>query len=167
MRHWSLDDWTRFLFSFDGRASRSEFWRLVLLMFGVNLLTGFVQGFFGGFSQASGTALPSALVRAGGFVAFLIGVASFVARLAVGARRLHDRGINGWYQAMPLAMLALGTVMLGIGAVTGGHGASNPILVLAIGSFAFALVLGLWIWIQMGFLKGDDGPNRYGADPLR
>ena len=29
-----------------------------------------------------------------------------------------------------------------------------------------AIGIGVWILLELGFLKGTSGPNRYGADPL-
>jgi uncharacterized membrane protein YhaH (DUF805 family) len=29
-----------------------------------------------------------------------------------------------------------------------------------------AIGIGLWILLELGFLKGTEGPNRYGPDPL-
>ena len=29
-----------------------------------------------------------------------------------------------------------------------------------------SLVLGIWLFIEIGFLKGTQGPNRFGPDPL-
>ena len=29
-----------------------------------------------------------------------------------------------------------------------------------------ALVIGIWLFIEIGFLKGTQGPNRFGPDPL-
>jgi uncharacterized membrane protein YhaH (DUF805 family) len=29
-----------------------------------------------------------------------------------------------------------------------------------------ALVIGVWLFVQIGFLKGTQGPNRFGQDPL-
>ena len=29
-----------------------------------------------------------------------------------------------------------------------------------------ALAISLWLFVQIGFLKGTQGPNRFGPDPL-
>jgi uncharacterized membrane protein YhaH (DUF805 family) len=54
-------------------------------------------------------------------------------------------------------------VLNGIGAASsvaaGGNGTSGTFTVLA---FAFAL----WGFAEMGCLRGTDGPNRFGPDPL-
>jgi uncharacterized membrane protein YhaH (DUF805 family) len=31
---------------------------------------------------------------------------------------------------------------------------------------AVAIAITLWLFIEIGFLKGTQGPNRYGPDPL-
>ena len=29
-----------------------------------------------------------------------------------------------------------------------------------------ALVISVWLFVEIGFLRGTDGPNRFGPDPL-
>lgn len=85
--------------SVGGRASRSEYWWVVL----ANLIAGFVLGFIGGVIGAD-TALSSLY----GLVALLPGV-------CIGIRRLHDTGRSGWFilfAAIPILNLILLVFML-------------------------------------------------------
>jgi len=61
--------------SFDGRASRSEYWWFVLFTFLVSMGTGIISETLSGLFSLS-VLLPS---------------------LAVGARRLHDTDRSGWF----------------------------------------------------------------------
>jgi uncharacterized membrane protein YhaH (DUF805 family) len=36
----------------------------------------------------------------------------------------------------------------------------------AVGAVFAASVLMFWLFVEIGFLKGTQGPNRYGPDPL-
>jgi uncharacterized membrane protein YhaH (DUF805 family) len=71
--------------SFEGRASRSEFWwpwgAAVVVNMAINLLLG-----------ADSTA--------GSIIGGIFALAILVPSLAVGARRLHDTGRSGWWQLL-------------------------------------------------------------------
>lgn len=65
--------------SFEGRASRSEYWWYALGSFIVTLLLEFVP-----------------------FVGFFISLALIIPGLAVAVRRLHDTGRSGWFMLLAL-----------------------------------------------------------------
>lgn len=65
------------------------------------------------------------------------------------SKRLHDRGRTGWWAAL---------VMFAIVACW-----PRP---EGFFDFLFALVL-LWAVVELGVMPGEDGVNRYGANPLR
>ena len=69
--------------TFEGRASRSEYWFFILFTISGGLLTSFINpGVNAVFTL--GTILPT---------------------IAVGCRRMHDVGRSGWFQAIPLINL--------------------------------------------------------------
>ncbi len=97
--------------TFSGRASRSEFWWFYLfttIVSGIPILLG---GIFLGVSSGS-----SADGSAGGIslliavllyiVGVLVSLAFLVPSIAVGCRRLHDRGTSGWLQLLLLVPCA-------------------------------------------------------------
>jgi uncharacterized membrane protein YhaH (DUF805 family) len=71
--------------------------------------------------------------------------------LALGAKRLHDRNKSAWwlllFWLMPQALHAVGERMEGSG------------LILALTAYAILI----WALVELGFLPGTAGPNRYGA----
>ena len=71
--------------TFEGRASRSEFWFFTLFYFIVLFLFTFIEG-------ATGIVGLS-------WVPYL---AMFIPTIAVGARRMHDTGRSGWFQIVPI-----------------------------------------------------------------
>ena len=119
--------------TFQSRASRSEFWWFFLLSFLLGLI-------------------PS--------VGNVIGLVLMIPSLSVGCRRLHDRGMSGWWQALPYGLL-LGAVLL---MVSFSH-AEGPAWGIMLTGGALAVASMIWLTVQFA-LPGMRGINTYGADPL-
>ncbi len=65
------------------------------------------------------------------------------------SKRLHDRGRSGWWAALILfALVAVWPQPVGFF------------------DFLFGLVL-VWAAVELGVMGGEQGTNRYGANPLR
>ncbi|MFK8250602.1 DUF805 domain-containing protein [Ancylobacter terrae] len=112
--------------SFEGRATRSEYWWWVVFSVAVNWITGLIDVvMFGPFSL-----LVYGELRMFTPISTLVGLALIIPSLAVGARRFHDMDRSGWWLLIGFS---------GIGAVV------------------------IFFWFMM---KGTDGPNRFGPDPL-
>ncbi|MFJ2755155.1 DUF805 domain-containing protein [Nocardioides sp. NPDC087217] len=78
--------------TFEGRASRSEFWWPWLFAWVVNTAITLILG------------NDSAL---GNIVGGIFALAILVPSLAVGARRLHDTGRSGWWQLLYLTCVGI------------------------------------------------------------
>ena len=89
------------------------------------------------------------------FIAFT--VVSWISAFAVGVKRLHDRDKSGWW----ILLFYLAPSVLGSIANT----SEQPLagFILGVGSF----VISIWALVELGFLRGTVGPNRYGPDPLQ
>jgi uncharacterized membrane protein YhaH (DUF805 family) len=46
------------------------------------------------------------------------------------------------------------------------EGQRESLNAVAVGAVIAASVLMMWLFIEIGFLRGTQGPNRYGPDPL-
>lgn len=81
-------DWKTFLFTFDGRVSRSDFWlRWILPYWGIMIVLFGIASLLG-------------LDGVGGVFMLLINLIALVAiwpSLAVSIKRLHDRNKSGWW----------------------------------------------------------------------
>lgn len=91
--------------NFDGRASRSEFWWFYLFTV-IVALVGYLPFIFlavisAGMDNAVGT-LFSLLTVLWVIVWLVVLIALYIPLLAVGCRRLHDRGQSGWFQLLLL-----------------------------------------------------------------
>jgi uncharacterized membrane protein YhaH (DUF805 family) len=80
--------------------------------------------------------------------------------VALGVKRLHDRGLNSW--------LILVVVLPFIGAIISPELAVQLYLGESVVHLAFLFLLASVIWsvLQFGIFKGAAGPNAYGPDPL-
>jgi len=112
--------WGRFLFSFEGRITRQQYWlRFVLPFFVITFILGVL-------ANATGSIVFNLLSG-------LVNLALIWPSIAVGAKRCHDRDRSGWF-------LLIGLIPI-LGAI--------------------------WLLIDLGFLRGTVGPNRFGPDPLQ
>ncbi|MDR1829061.1 MAG: DUF805 domain-containing protein [Methylobacteriaceae bacterium] len=111
--------------TFTGRARRAEFWWFVLFATICNSIGGAIHPLIG----------------------TVIGLALLCPNLAVGARRLHDLNLSGWWQAAPFGIVTVvGLLDAGIAMLAG-----------------LFIVVAFFMYLAK---KGTDGPNRFGEDPL-
>ena len=137
------------LLSLDGRISRARFWLGMLIVTAISLAATYAILLVVGLSQAA--------VAFSAAVAFALAYPSY----AVMAKRFQDRGKPG-----ALALIGLVPVY-GVNLLY-----TFEILDLATRTFvaqafdAITAVIFLWFLVELGLLKGTQGPNAYGADPL-
>ena len=90
---------------FAGRASRSEYWWFYLFSVLITLAAGIV-------GAAAFPVDPAAAddFRSADIPGTIVGLALLLPTLAVGVRRLHDRGRSGWW--LLLALTLIGYILL-------------------------------------------------------
>lgn len=141
--------------AFRGRLTRLGYWRwqLALVVIGAGL----------GYA-------PVAVTMAGGprwlsALAFAPMAIALAASVGVAARRLHDRGHSvGWLIVFSLAPWGLGGLSIWL--------TEGPALVeqtwaapAALAASLVSLALSVWGLVEIGLLRGDPGPNRFGPPP--
>jgi uncharacterized membrane protein YhaH (DUF805 family) len=169
---------------FDGRLNRQPFWIsaivlgivgaiiqfVILQLLGGNVsvnVTNVVQN--GGNTQQIVDMLTAMSTKAGwaGLIALVI-LAYPIAALSI--KRRHDRGSAGLEVWIYLALAAIIALIqaLGLGMTTTQMGdITMPTPTLLFNIIAVITgILGLYLLVVMGFLKGTAGPNAYGPDPL-
>jgi uncharacterized membrane protein YhaH (DUF805 family) len=142
-------------FDYKGRASRKEYWLfvlfnlVVLIAYGVFWVTlGKTLGSFFDLSYAfSLITVPIVLFS----------MATFVACLALNARRLHDIGLSGWWQILLHLSNALSSFMLPKDEALTGQGLVLALFCLVIAGLSLAATL----------IKGQGTPNTYGPPPAK
>src|SRR5262245_28994941 len=140
------------LFDPRGRTNRAKFWLatlLYLLMYAVAFALFYLLAQQGMNVQAIG-------IQA---ITLVVGT---VSSILIGIRRLHDRDKSGHW--LWLFILVPG-ILSGVGAAIS---MTNPQaqaidLLLEVASFAISI----WALVELGFLRGTTGPNRFGPDPLQ
>jgi uncharacterized membrane protein YhaH (DUF805 family) len=91
--NWYFGVWKKYA-TFSGRARRKEYWMFFLFNFIVAFVIGFVLGFIGAILK-----IGPALADAGNA---LYNLAVLIPGIAVGVRRMHDVGRNGWWLLFPI-----------------------------------------------------------------
>lgn len=95
--------------TFQGRATRSEFWWFHLAGMLASVVAGIIDKVIFGTSN--------------GLLGIVVSLALFLPLLAVGARRLHDIDRTGWWQLLSLSLI--GVVVLIYWYVQPGKAAAN------------------------------------------
>ncbi len=131
-------DWKHLLLSFEGRAIRAKYWLVAALSFAIMLFAALVM------AVAPGLGL---------LLVAVFSIALIWPAVAVGVKRLHDRDKSGWWL---LLFYFLPGVLGMLDDMLGGT------IVLG----AVSLAISVWALVELGFLRGTVGPNRYGPDPL-
>jgi uncharacterized membrane protein YhaH (DUF805 family) len=163
----------RYLFGFEGRINRANFWLawpiMLCMMMLLAILTITVGKLFGGpgsfcfdikdifavldpesYRSLSTTDLYGVVGKAIGTPLFLW------VYLAISIKRLHDRNRSAWWMMLFFVFPGL------FDQFADRFRDSYPVIFVGYVSFAFCI----WGFIELGFLKGTHGPNRFGADPL-
>ena len=143
-------DYAWLLFSFKGRLNRARYLVVQLALLTVWLVVWLKL-------SPQGEALH-----------WVVALTMLWINLATTAKRLHDRNRSGWWAIAVLVVNRLSYVYYGLffGLYFGVDvsGARELLLVL------FAVVLSLlqtWIVIELFFMIGTEGLNRFGPDPTR
>ena len=143
-------DWQTLFFTTDGRISRAKFIWAILAYACVLFL----------FFFTAVVLLTTDWRNAPLFVYVCFGLLlslSFFSIVAVTIKRLHDRDKVGWW-AVPFIILP--------GLLSS---AASDLVTPFAGSvlYACSVLLLLWGFVELACLRGTDGPNRFGPDPLQ
>ena len=168
---WSL------MLAFEGRISRAKWWFGILIVIGVvttasaamsvaveafmNAHPGLEQNLSNPEWINSAEAAPL-LFNLGlwtivPFLAFLLAAWSM---MALGVKRLHDRGLSSWL-ILVVVIPFIGAIV--VPAIAEQFGLTEDVVRVAL---LLLMASAIWSVLQFGILKGETGPNRQGPDPL-
>ncbi len=149
----------RLFLRFSGRISRQYFWFgiVVLTLVEINFLL-FMYYLLGlSASDFWKETRTSQLVMLCTFMLVL------VPGLAVTIKRLHDRGLSGWWGGL----LYLLQFQIMLQPFLGGIFRAGTVEWIFLNLPVFLFVpLAIWLFIELGFMRGQRKRNRYGDDPL-
>ncbi len=99
--------------TFSGRASRSEYWWVILGLAIVNLVFSILVAALGGYTaNADGTFAPSGAAIAVIAIWGVVGLIVIIPGIAVTVRRLHDGNFSGWFYLLTLVGLSIVVLIL-------------------------------------------------------
>lgn len=136
-------------FSLDGRIGRARFWLGTIILAIVSFVATYLIVALVGVSQAA--------IAFSAAVSFALAYPSY----AVMAKRFQDRDKPG-FLALLLLIPSYGANLL----YTFGVFDLDQPSAWAQSLDVIIAVIFLWFLVELGFLKGTQGPNRYGPDPL-
>jgi uncharacterized membrane protein YhaH (DUF805 family) len=149
-----------FYFLPSGRIGRVRFW---IGLFGLLFIAAGFNAW--AFSSILGRDLlsPGAieLAKPAMQLALMVNIVFAFPLFVLLARRFHDRN-KGALWALPIVLAFVGAIAALIVSTTQPQ---NGLLIVGAIALVWAVVL-LWIVIELGFLRGTHGDNRYGRDPL-
>jgi len=135
-------DWKYLYTSFEGRINRQPYWIGALVLVGALIVINLVLILLAGF--------------AGLIIVYIISLLVIYPSLAMMIKRFHDRNKSGWWSLIFYIPAIINGVI----------SASAPDSSLTMITGLITLVVSIWFLVELGFLKGTDGPNDYGPDPL-
>jgi uncharacterized membrane protein YhaH (DUF805 family) len=144
----------------EGRIGRQQWWIGVIAMIVISIIASIILGILS-FGNA---ALLS-------WLAVLLNIALIYPAYCIGIKRRHDRDNDG----TDLKILIAGSIIINVLQATGigvdwvdaGQGVVLPVPAIWLGliNLAYA-IFAIYMFVQLGFLKGTTGANSYGLDPL-
>jgi uncharacterized membrane protein YhaH (DUF805 family) len=142
------------LFNPSGRTNRAKWWLSVLLYM---ILYAIALALLYALSTQGMEIL-------GGVIMAVVGVGILVSSILIAIRRLHDRDKSGHWlwllYVLPGVVSGIGNVLVLVVATT------EALLIgmlLSLGSLGFSI----WALVWLGCLRGTQGPNRFGPDPVQ
>lgn len=137
-------DFISLFISFTGRINRAKYWVAVICC---------AVFFFAVIGVTMATSSMNAVFRA----ALIAYVPLIYVGVVTGIKRLHDRNKSGWW----IVLFYGGSSIVSLIAAVLDE-SSIPLFLLQL----VGLGTSLWGLVELGFLRGTIGSNRYGPDPL-
>lgn len=151
-----MDDLTHLYTSFNGRINRAAYWTGAIILVVVVLLIA-----LGGGALLGGVSITPPNFRLK-LISLVLGVLVLYPAAAMMVKRLHDRDRPGWLAGLFLAPSLIKNFTDVVGVT--GNPLAPSILDFLLGVLGF--VAGIWVFVELGCLRGSAGTNQYGPDPL-
>ncbi len=153
--------WSQYLFSFSGRINRLRYWQFSLVSGVFILAMAAVAVPYMIIAHRDSMTIGEDLSPFGIITiaaVFALAAALVVSALSIYVKRLHDRNKSAWW------LLPYLVVPTALQAVISPHKNAPPNAAMLALSL-IAIGLSVWALVEIG-LRGTNGPNRFGPDPL-
>lgn len=156
------------LFSFKGRIRRLHWWVASLA---VGAVVGIAVSILQFAAKLTGNVMidpetqqlepTGTFAIAGGAIV----LANMWINFTLSVKRLHDRDRSGWWLVLQFVILTVALIVFVVGFVMP---QDQAIPTFVVGSLLglCGLIITFWLFIEIGFLRGTRGPNRFGTDPF-
>ena len=148
-------------FSPDGRITRRQFWLGHAMILGATVVLSLVGGFVVGILST----LPGfEFLRTWGpvMIGGVVAVLALIAELTLAVKRMHDRDASGLWVIGVVIVALLANLAIGGQHVLAGE---SPLTPLTAGLTVFTMIMGGWLIVELGFMRGTEGENAYGGEP--
>lgn len=163
--------------SFDGRINRAKWWLGAIVLVVISVILNFILMMFLGGSMFGGMDAANVSAETINSMYRKIAIAQIVAvaiiaypATALMKKRINDRDRPAWlvyvFWAPTVVSLLLSLTGLGYTVMdAGGVSMPGPSGLSWVVNLA-GLAIGIWALIELGILKGTEGSNQHGPDPL-
>lgn len=150
-------DFQELFLSTNGRVSRKTWWMGFIILLVVSIVLSLLLSLLG--------------LGMGSWGQLIVFLLLFYPAWCMGVKRRQDRDNNGLDYKILAVLSGVMTLLqiFGIGMTPTDFG--NGVVMMQPTGFMLAIqlivaIFGLYVIVQLGFLKGTAGPNSYGPDPL-
>ncbi len=153
-------DFNHLLFSLEGRIARKPYWVGILIIITSSIVLTLSLGPMFGVSVDSlmTEQRPIGTVK----LDMLINLLVFWPGLAITVKRLHDRNRPATWGVVLYAVFFVAIAMEFLGMAGTPEAPALPYVITLLAMVG----IGLWLLVELGFLRGTPGVNEYGPDPL-
>jgi uncharacterized membrane protein YhaH (DUF805 family) len=153
---------------FEGRINRAKWWIGIIIIVVIAIIINLILNAVLGVSTVDPTQPDwiQSMVRKMSISQLITLAIVIYPGLALATKRLNDRDRPRWFAYVFYAPSVL-TILAGLAGLTmtvNNNLPQNTTIgwILSI----LSLVVGIWALVELGILKGTDGPNQHGPDPL-
>jgi uncharacterized membrane protein YhaH (DUF805 family) len=161
--------WKQILFSFSGRLNRKSYWiAIISLILGfaaaVVIVLSFGENTAQLFNENDNDYAPQGWELAGALFLIVALLVLTYCNFAIAAKRLHDRDKSAWW----LLFIVVGGSLFEFATLAGVTAVGTEAEPSTLGNVLIVIggLISLWFFVELGFFKGSQGPNRFGPDPL-
>jgi len=155
---------TQLLFSYKGRIGRLDGWVAGLAVGAATSPIIPIFEFAAKGHSAVDPDTPHIPMGLLGLAVLVFGLANFWVCFALIIKRLHDRDRTGWWVVWHFLTMLLAMILIKVAIATPKEQA--PLWYVLAGSAGIAAAaISLWLFVEIGLLRGTQGPNRFGPDP--